>query len=73
MCLVLQLSNMEVTKQQAAVFAALKSGNEALKQAQAEVGAVSLRYKGCANFALMWEQQWITGRSSNLHSALALM
>ena len=31
---------MEVTKQQAAVFAALKSGNEALKEAQAEVRPV---------------------------------
>jgi hypothetical protein len=34
---VLQLSDMELTKQQANVVAALKQGNEALKKAQQEV------------------------------------
>jgi hypothetical protein len=32
-----QLSNMELTKQQGNVMAALKQGNDALKQAQQEV------------------------------------
>lgn len=33
----LQLADMEISKQQSAVFSALQTGNEALKQAQAEV------------------------------------
>jgi len=35
--LFMQLSNMELTKQQANVMAALKQGNDALKKAQQEV------------------------------------
>jgi hypothetical protein len=34
-----QLSNMELTKQQGNVMAALKQGNDALKQAQQEVSS----------------------------------
>lgn len=39
LCYAAQLSNMELTKQQANVMAALKQGNEALKKAQQEVRA----------------------------------
>lgn len=42
--LCLQLSDMELSKQQGNVMAALKQGNEALKKAQQEVQCVCVCY-----------------------------
>lgn len=58
--LVLQLSDMELTKQQANVVAALKQGNEALKKAQQEVGpsAVVPQQQGNSERACSWQRYY---------------